>query len=247
MGSFEKNSRKQRKAVEKSHHEADPTTFSRVLNPKERLLEAEPNIKGRRVLGNLKGERFHLIPAFKFPHRQQFFSRLLKPFFPVADVVERNGEWYSYQPHIKNTEPNANPSVDNILIEYLTGDWNRDRENSLRSQGRVLYFDFEGGELFSHKQVGDVVDQLWDIGVSVIPYAAEKTERMLAYWESPEGRAQVEAAFRDVDEELGAELREGPKGEKTTFDDFYEIFLERAAKLHAAVHEMSERAPKKSE
>jgi len=246
MSSLDKDSKKHRKTIRELHHKADPAASSRVLNPREHLREAEPNVTGRQVLGNVPGERFHHIPPFKFPRRQQFFSRLLKPFLPVADVVERDGAWYSYQPHVENIEATANPSIDNLLVTFLTGDLDRSLYNSIRKDGKAIYYDFEEANLFPSIKFTDVVDELWELGAKVIPYAAGKTENMLAYWQSPEGRAQVEAAFRDASEELGEELKKGPKGEQTTFYDFYEILLARVTKLNTAVHKMLERASERS-
>jgi len=101
--------------------EADPNTYSRILNQEHDLNESERGIKTFQLK---TGEILYELQ--KSPHMQQFTSRILKAGFPVADVVEVDGSYFSYAPkelkQAQELKTEDQIKGDLKMIAFLTND-----------------------------------------------------------------------------------------------------------------------------
>lgn len=228
-------------------NKADPTKVTRIERPREDVppigKRNRQGFPGRPWVGaeldiRSGGEgTFHEIVAY--PETQQFISRILKPFFAVADIVRTEKGWYSYEPSaesLKRQDDKQDFSADEVLLSFLIGD--RDRpENAIWREGHYLMYDFERPyELFweiSEFDFGSWVGSWLKSHRDSIPYVLEKLERMRAYYESDSGREQVEAAFQATGKSM-AQLFISPEGKESTFEDFYQELLHRVRVLHEA-------------
>lgn len=198
------------------------------------------------MLASNKDERFHKIEAGV--QTQQFASRLLKPFFTTADVIQIDGTWFSHEPvlgSIQTTTSEEEASADIQLIAAIVGDSDRRLgHNMTYRQNKAVFYDFGFVQYFFDDMPEFFKRMRAQIETSerTRTYVADKTSRMLRYWKSPEGRAQVESAFRaaggNMDELFFAE-------QGKTFDDFYSLLLDRVQiinKMCEEHHEMAKAA-----
>lgn len=171
---------------------------------------------------------------------QQFISRILKPFFNVADIVKTNRGWYSYEPPLKNIAEQASAQIiemDEDLIGFLVGDFDKSGNKKV-VDGRYLFFDFERAYLFWEAHLlRYFADWVKPKNQEIKQYAAAKLERMLAYYTSREGRDQMEAALQASGQTISEMFKSRPDA---TFEDFYQEFVRRigamleiASKLNA--------------
>lgn len=84
-------------------------TYARTRPHDSELTYAGVNDYNRPTFTDGIGGRFHHIPFGKMPETQCAVAALLKgdgtmPFSPISDVVERKGQWYSYEKAITDAD-----------------------------------------------------------------------------------------------------------------------------------------------
>ena len=248
------------KEKQSTHLKADQNAFSRVISSKEadqirsaKVREVPYLERGILALELETGEIFYKITAY--PKTQQFISRLLKSGFPVADIVEIEESHYSYSPQsLKNAQENqtaAQVQADIEMISFLTNDFDREysgedshgntiihnlRINREKSEEMLYsaYYDFDRAfHFFARKHSTKYENYIQKESKEIREYVLAKSQALLEYWKSEAGRAQVEAAFAATGKSMDELFLTYEPSQKTTFNDFYSLLLERTEKLHA--------------
>ena len=220
----------------------DPTTSSRVVLPSETLQDGGPNRKNNSTKMDETGARLHEVN--QVPAMQQFVSRVLKPFFNVADIVEIEGKYYSHEPHLENITIQADEievEADIKLIDYLFNDSDREmrdpkvyeQHNLIRENDKHIFFDFQFGKFFWLDGFREDSFKGWYRGLRSDgqTFVLKKLERMLEYYHTHNGREQVEAAYKATGQNMEKLFKDVPK-ENTTFDDFYRELVRRVDVMH---------------
>lgn len=230
---FLKNLRKSKPNEEQL---GSPTDSSRVVNSgenfKKRLLR---NDRGRTVLKNNLGERFHHL--VNQPEQQIFLSRILKPFFTTADVVKIDDKWYSQEPPLEKIQKKTSEQevlVEIQMIGVLVNDFDRRLgHNCTYKNDKIVYYDFSGaGRLFFIDE-GDwskFEDYLLQHG-DIIPYVREKAGNMIHYWNSDAGKSQLKAAYDGVESKIDIFYVAGSASSLYTAEDVRKTLLSRADRI----------------
>ncbi|MFM2415052.1 MAG: hypothetical protein RI911_745 [Candidatus Parcubacteria bacterium] len=105
------------------HTQAAFYTHARTSPHDSELTYAGVNDYNRPTFTDDIGGRFHYIPFGKMPETQCAVAALLKgdgtmPYSPISDVVERNGQWYSYEKAITDAD---RESLAQFPHQYVVG------------------------------------------------------------------------------------------------------------------------------
>lgn len=219
----------------------DPTASSRVVLPSEFLEKDGFNKKGRDIIKDSAGERFHEIR--RHPATQQFISRILKVFFNVADVVKIDNKYYSREPHlagITKKKEKDKVMVDIKIINFIFNDSDRfyfscgEPHNLIHENGKHLFFDFECCEYFWQEFNRDNFNA-WceELVPSGLVYLLYKLKSMSSYFHSDPGKSQVEAAYKATGYKIDTLFMN--YGKFHSFNDFYDELLKRIDTMYEIV------------
>ena len=234
----------ERERVSDAHAAADPTTYS-ALPPSTELTYAgtvRERGEGRNYLNKVyeaEGDTWYELAAGMSPEAQQVAARLLKGIVPVADVVEKDGKYYSklmkhedIEERISEDEARADFELIHLLLDdsdhTLVGDPrnvdNGTGHNARLHDGTATYHDFSGA-YFDRADPGMRRKTFTEKGYARL---LENLARTKAQYDSPQGRTLAESMYRSAPE---GSLPSGSK----TFDEFYELLLSRIRSGEARV------------
>lgn len=225
--------------AQQANEAADPTTYSAL--PPEGAMHPLGTVRSREEgkyvnpVVESDGEVWYRLEEGSEPRKQQLAARLLKGIVNVADVVERDGEYWSKRlPHeliherISTEETEADLELLNLILDdsdhfTVVTESGHPGHNARLEDETSSYFDFSESSFKPWSMNGLRRRRLKKAALERLD---RKLSELAGRFDSPEGKTFA----RDIYESTG-----GTMAAETAFEDFYTTLVTR---IHRAQTEI---------